>query len=293
MPQIDLNADLGEGVTDDEGLLGVVTSANLACGFHAGDEATMRAVCAARPRRGAWWSGPRCPTATGRTSAAGRWTRSPSVLTGWVREQVELLTAIAAECGTEVAYLKPHGALYNRVVDDEEQAAAVLAGQRVAAGARAARAPRSCAWRRPRGGPACTRGSRTGATPTRAGWCPATSPARWSRGPRRSPPTPWRWRGRERCARCASTVTPRGRRGRRGRCARRSRGGVRRPALGDLRPSWLVHRAAVVHRNLWTACGQPAPRCGGSAAICGRGGREPKMVGTSSEFLLCPGLRVA
>ena len=45
--RIDLNADLGEGVTDDEGLLAVVTSANLACGFHAGDEETMRAVCAA------------------------------------------------------------------------------------------------------------------------------------------------------------------------------------------------------------------------------------------------------
>ena len=43
---IDLNADLGEGVTDDAGLLAVVTSANVACGFHAGDEEMMRAVCA-------------------------------------------------------------------------------------------------------------------------------------------------------------------------------------------------------------------------------------------------------
>jgi UPF0271 protein len=41
----DLNADLGEGVTDDAGLLAVVTSANVACGYHAGDAATMRAVC--------------------------------------------------------------------------------------------------------------------------------------------------------------------------------------------------------------------------------------------------------
>jgi UPF0271 protein len=41
---IDLNADLGEGVTDDAGLLAVVTSANVACGYHAGDAATMRAV---------------------------------------------------------------------------------------------------------------------------------------------------------------------------------------------------------------------------------------------------------
>jgi 5-oxoprolinase (ATP-hydrolysing) subunit A len=42
---IDLNADLGEGVTDDAGLLAVVTSANVACGYPAGDAATMRAVC--------------------------------------------------------------------------------------------------------------------------------------------------------------------------------------------------------------------------------------------------------
>ncbi len=50
--RIDLNADLGEGVTDDDGLLGVVTSANLACGFHAGDEDTMRRVCAGAAERG-------------------------------------------------------------------------------------------------------------------------------------------------------------------------------------------------------------------------------------------------
>ncbi|HNJ79206.1 MAG TPA: LamB/YcsF family protein, partial [Marmoricola sp.] len=43
--RVDLNADLGEGVTDDPGLLQVVTSANVACGFHAGDVDTMRAVC--------------------------------------------------------------------------------------------------------------------------------------------------------------------------------------------------------------------------------------------------------
>ena len=125
--QIDLNADLGEGVTDDEGLLDVVTSANLACGFHAGDEDTMRG-CARPRRRGEWWSGRRCPTATARTSAASTWTSGPTSSRAWVGEQVELLDGIASACGIEVAYLKPHGALYNRVVDDEEQAAAVLRG---------------------------------------------------------------------------------------------------------------------------------------------------------------------
>jgi len=50
--RVDLNADLGEEVTDDEGLLAVVTSANVACGFHAGTPATMQAVCAGAVRRG-------------------------------------------------------------------------------------------------------------------------------------------------------------------------------------------------------------------------------------------------
>ena len=50
------------------------------------------------------------------------------LLTDWVAEQIEVLRGIAANAGIEVAYVKPHGALYNRVVDDEEQAAAVLAG---------------------------------------------------------------------------------------------------------------------------------------------------------------------
>src|SRR3954465_8658164 len=51
-PRIDLNADLGQGVTDDPGLLAVVTSANVACGYHAGDPAPMEAVCVEAARRG-------------------------------------------------------------------------------------------------------------------------------------------------------------------------------------------------------------------------------------------------
>src|SRR5262245_6306736 len=51
-PTVDLNADLGEEVTDDAGLLRVVTSANVACGFHAGNPGIMRAVCAEAARRG-------------------------------------------------------------------------------------------------------------------------------------------------------------------------------------------------------------------------------------------------
>ena len=124
---IDLNADLGEGVTHDEGLLEVVTSANLACGYHAGDEATMRSVCTVAAARGVVIG---AQVSYRDRENFGRVHMDPGheVLAAWVREQVELLTRIATECGTTVAYLKPHGALYNRVVDDEGQAAAVLRG---------------------------------------------------------------------------------------------------------------------------------------------------------------------
>jgi UPF0271 protein len=128
MPRfVDLNADLGEGVTDDVGLLGVVTSANVACGFHAGDAATMRVVCEIAAERGvavgaqvSYWD--REGFGRRRMDVDG------PLLTRWVAEQVEVLAEIAAGCGTSVRYVKPHGALYNRVIDDAGQAEAVLAG---------------------------------------------------------------------------------------------------------------------------------------------------------------------
>jgi UPF0271 protein len=125
--RIDLNADLGEGVTDDDGLLAVVTSANLACGFHAGDAATMRAVCAQAAERGVV-VGAQVSYADREGFGRRRMDVAGDVLAGWVGEQVGLLRTIAGEYGVVVGYLKPHGALYNRVVDDAEQAEAVLAG---------------------------------------------------------------------------------------------------------------------------------------------------------------------
>jgi 5-oxoprolinase (ATP-hydrolysing) subunit A len=124
---VDLNADLGEGVTDDEGLLEVITSANVACGFHAGDEETMRKVCRRAARTGVAVG---AQVSYDDREGFGRrhMDVDADVLTGWVSQQVEVLGRIADECGTQMRYLKPHGALYNRVVDDEEQAAAVLRG---------------------------------------------------------------------------------------------------------------------------------------------------------------------
>ena len=127
MQTIDLNADLGEGVTDDIGLLAVVTSANVACGYHAGDEAIMRAVCSEAARRqvsvGAQVS------YADREGFGRRHLDVPfERLREHVAHQVGLLDEIARSCGTRVSYLKPHGALYNRVVHDDEQARAVLEG---------------------------------------------------------------------------------------------------------------------------------------------------------------------
>ncbi|MET8506686.1 5-oxoprolinase subunit PxpA [Streptomyces sp. NPDC004787] len=134
---IDLNADLGEGfgrwtLTDDERLLSVVTSANVACGFHAGDAATMRRVCALAVERGV-----RIGAQVSYRDLAGFGRRAMDVpadeLAAEVAYQIGALEVFARAAGASVAYVKPHGALYNRVVRDAEQAAAVVSGVLLAA----------------------------------------------------------------------------------------------------------------------------------------------------------------
>ncbi|MEV7870285.1 5-oxoprolinase subunit PxpA [Streptomyces sp. NPDC088124] len=132
---IDLNADLGEGfgrwrLTEDEELLSVVTSANVACGFHAGDAATMRRVCAWAAERGV-----RIGAQVSYRDLAGFGRRPMDVpsdeLAAEVAYQIGALEVFAKAAGARVAYVKPHGALYNRVVHDEEQAEAVVEGVRL------------------------------------------------------------------------------------------------------------------------------------------------------------------
>lgn len=129
---IDLNADLGEGfgrwrLTEDEQLLSVVTSANVACGFHAGDAVTMRRVCALAAERGV-----RIGAQVSYRDLAGFGRRAMDVpaeeLAAEVAYQIGALEVFARAAGTRVSYVKPHGALYNRVVRDEEQAQAVVDG---------------------------------------------------------------------------------------------------------------------------------------------------------------------
>lgn len=131
-PVIDLNADLGEGfgrwtLTDDEALLSVVTSANVACGFHAGDPGTMRRVCEFAAARGV-----RIGAQVSYRDLAGFGRRSmdvpPDELADEVAYQIGALEVFARASGSAVSYVKPHGALYNRAVHDEEQATAVVTG---------------------------------------------------------------------------------------------------------------------------------------------------------------------
>ncbi|MFI7011459.1 LamB/YcsF family protein [Streptomyces sp. NPDC050145] len=135
---IDLNADLGEGfgrwtLTDDEALLSVVTSANVACGFHAGDPSMMRRVCDLAAERGV-----RIGAQVSYRDLAGFGRRAmdvpPDELAAEVAYQIGALRVFAEAAGSAVTYVKPHGALYNRTVHDEEQAQAVVAGVTLAGG---------------------------------------------------------------------------------------------------------------------------------------------------------------
>lgn len=122
--------DLGEGfgrwsLVDDVALLDLVSSANVACGFHAGDPSLLRRVCEAAAARGVAVGAHvayRDLVGFGRRYVAA----SRTELRDDVVYQVGALDACARAAGTRVAYVKPHGALYNRIVHDEVHAAAVV-----------------------------------------------------------------------------------------------------------------------------------------------------------------------
>ncbi|HEY8296045.1 MAG TPA: 5-oxoprolinase subunit PxpA [Micrococcaceae bacterium] len=131
---MDLNSDLGESfgpwrMGDDGALLALVSSANVACGFHAGDPLTMLATC-----RQAVLRGVRIGAHVSYRDLAGFGRRAMDMgfdeLHGDVLYQLSALDGIARSVGAQVSYVKPHGALYNRIVHDPEQAAAVCAAVR-------------------------------------------------------------------------------------------------------------------------------------------------------------------
>ncbi|WP_250032027.1 LamB/YcsF family protein [Paractinoplanes maris] len=134
MNSVDLNADLGEGfgrwaLGDDDALLGVVTSANVACGFHAGDPSTMHRICGAAVERSV-----AIGAQVGYRDLAGFGRRRIDYDLDELRDdilyQMGALEAFCRVAGGRVAYVKPHGALYNTAAVDEGQAGAVVAAVR-------------------------------------------------------------------------------------------------------------------------------------------------------------------
>jgi UPF0271 protein len=128
---MDLNADMGEGfgswsMGDDSALLDVVTSANVACGFHAGDPSIMRRVTAEAVERGV-----AIGAHVGYADKPGFGRRfldiEPAALRDEVVYQLGALDAFARIAGDKVRYVKPHGALYNTIGHHVEQATAVVA----------------------------------------------------------------------------------------------------------------------------------------------------------------------
>lgn len=132
MSAIDLNADLGEGDGPwrleppcDDALLDLVSSANVATGYHGGDAVTMAATCAtALARRVAVGAHPSYDDREG--FGRRRLDVPRAVLRAQLVHQVGGLVAVARSVGARVTHVKPHGALYNAVVHDEEQARAVV-----------------------------------------------------------------------------------------------------------------------------------------------------------------------
>jgi UPF0271 protein len=130
MTSIDLNADLGEGfgvwqLTDDVGLLEVVSSANVACGFHAGDPLGLRTVVAAAAARGV-----AVGAQVSYRDLVGFGRRfldvAPDELAAEIVYQAGALDALCRVEGTRVSYLKPHGALYAACLTHPAQGAAVV-----------------------------------------------------------------------------------------------------------------------------------------------------------------------
>jgi UPF0271 protein len=132
MAAIDLNSDLGESfgpwpMGDDAAMLATVTSANIACGFHAGDPAGILTVLKEAALRGVAVGahiGYRDLVGFGRRNMDP----SSAELVGDTVYQIGALQGLAKAAGTKVRYVKPHGALYNTIAHDARQAADVIEG---------------------------------------------------------------------------------------------------------------------------------------------------------------------
>lgn len=131
--KIDLNCDMGENIGNDADIMPFITSANIACGFHAGDAATMRETVRLAKRFGVAVGahpGWRDREGFGRREMSLT-AEEAEVL---VREQVEALAEIARAEGVELRHVKPHGALYNQSAKDRELANAIARAVKTVSG---------------------------------------------------------------------------------------------------------------------------------------------------------------
>ncbi len=125
MLRVDLNCDLGEGAGHDAELMPLITSANIACGAHAGDLATMRATVTLAKKHGVAIGAH--PGFADRANFGRRELPvSPGEVHGLVHDQVLQLQLIARGAGVRLAHVKPHGALYNQAARDTLLAQAVV-----------------------------------------------------------------------------------------------------------------------------------------------------------------------
>ncbi|WP_459548666.1 LamB/YcsF family protein [Nocardia sp. X0981] len=131
---LDLNSDLGEGfgawsMGEDATMLDIVTSANIACGFHAGDPSIMRHTCALAVAKGV-----RIGAHIGYRDLAGFGRRAMALAPGELRDetlyQIGALDGFARAAGDRVRYVKPHGALYHAAAGDAALAEAVVTAMR-------------------------------------------------------------------------------------------------------------------------------------------------------------------
>jgi 5-oxoprolinase (ATP-hydrolysing) subunit A len=124
MPRVDLNADVGEGMAGDAELLDIVTSANIACGLHAGNVETMVRTVDRCIARGVGIGAH--PSFDDREGFGRReMDIAPEEVRALVRRQIETLAAVARQAGTGLSHVKPHGALYNQAARDPRLARAI------------------------------------------------------------------------------------------------------------------------------------------------------------------------
>jgi len=120
MPSIDLNCDMGEGFSSDAQLMPYISSANIACGYHAGDTNTMkRTVELCLEYNVAVGAHPSYPDRDnfGRTDMLYNGLQ-PEDLPAILGEQINLMEAVCKTAGAKLRHVKPHGALYNRAAKD-------------------------------------------------------------------------------------------------------------------------------------------------------------------------------